>query len=92
MRGQTPFDTVLPAVEKLTGNRERDYNYLHDGFVRQLANSSGEITYARAYDPYGVVTQTPGSLQTSYAFTGEAYGVGIATQTGLFQSTLPMKR
>jgi RHS repeat-associated protein len=44
------------------------------GSVRQLVNSSGEITYSRAYDPYGVVTSTLGDSQTSYGFTGESYG------------------
>jgi len=41
------------------------------GSVRQLTSPSGAITYARAYDPYGVVTQSAGSAQTSYGFTGE---------------------
>ena len=44
------------------------------GSVRQMANTSVQITYARAYDPYGVVTATSGSSQTSYAYTGEYYG------------------
>ena len=41
------------------------------GSVRQLTNNSGAVTYTRAYDPYGVVTTTRGSAQTSYAYTGE---------------------
>jgi RHS repeat-associated protein len=41
------------------------------GSVRQLTNSSGAITYASAYDPYGVTTQTHGAAQTTYGFTGE---------------------
>ena len=28
------------------------------GSVRQLTNASGAITYAKVYDPYGVVTST----------------------------------
>lgn len=44
------------------------------GSVRQLTDDTGEITYARAYDPYGVVTSTLGDSQTSYAFTGEHLG------------------
>ena len=47
------------------------------GSVRQLTDTSGAITYARAYDPYGVVPQTLGSSQTSYAFTGEFYPQNI---------------
>lgn len=41
------------------------------GSVRQLTNQTGAITYARAYDPYGVVTQTSGASQTAYGYTGE---------------------
>jgi RHS repeat-associated protein len=44
------------------------------GSVRQLANSSGSITYARAYDPYGVVTSTSGTASTTYGYTSESYG------------------
>ncbi len=41
------------------------------GSVRQLTNTSGTITYASAYDPYGVTTQTHGAAQTAYGYTGE---------------------
>jgi RHS repeat-associated protein len=41
------------------------------GSVRQMANQSDVVTYAHAYDPYGVVTQTGGTGQTAYGFTGE---------------------
>jgi RHS repeat-associated protein len=44
------------------------------GSVRQLVNSGGSITYARAYDPYGVVTSTTGSSSTTYGYTSEVYG------------------
>jgi RHS repeat-associated protein len=44
------------------------------GSVRQLANNSGAVTYARAYDPYGVVASTIGTSHSSYAFTGEYSG------------------
>ena len=44
------------------------------GSVRQLTNASGTITYARAYDPYGVVTTTFGSSQSTYGYTGEYSG------------------
>ena len=36
------------------------------GSVRQLADQSGAITYARTYDPYGVVTQAGGASQSAY--------------------------
>ena len=47
--------------------------FLNDalGSVRQLTNQSGAITYAKAYDPYGVVTSTSGTSSTAYGFTGE---------------------
>jgi len=41
------------------------------GSVRQLTNGSGAITYASAYDPYGVVTATSGASGTPYGYTGE---------------------
>jgi len=42
--------------------------------VRQLTDSSGEVTYARTYNPYGEVTSTAGTAQTSYGYTGEYFG------------------
>lgn len=47
------------------------------GSVRQLASSSGSITYARAYDPYGVVTTTTGTSSTVYGYTAESYDTYI---------------
>jgi hypothetical protein len=44
------------------------------GSVRQMTDANAEITYARAYDPYGVVIGTNGSSQTSYGYTGEYTG------------------
>jgi RHS repeat-associated protein len=44
------------------------------GSVRQMADASAEVTYARAYDPYGVVSSTFGSSQSAYAFGGEYSG------------------
>jgi RHS repeat-associated protein len=41
------------------------------GSVRQLANQTGAITYARVYDPYGAATQTSGAARTAYGSTGE---------------------
>ncbi len=42
------------------------------GSVRQLTNTSGEVTLTRRYDPYGKASQSGGSSQTEYGFTGEA--------------------
>ncbi len=55
-----------------TDGATTDY-YITDalGSVRQLTDASGAITYARAYDPYGVVTATSGASTTPYGYTGE---------------------
>jgi RHS repeat-associated protein len=37
----------------------------------QLTDQSGQVTYAKSYDPYGVVTQASGASQSAYGFTGE---------------------
>jgi YD repeat-containing protein len=42
------------------------------GSVRQIANSAGEITLAKSYEPYGNVSQSSGTAQTIYGFTGES--------------------
>ena len=39
------------------------------GSVRQLTDNAGEVTYAKAYDPYGVVTQVSGEGQSAIAYT-----------------------
>jgi hypothetical protein len=39
--------------------------------VRQLTDSTGVITLAQGYDPYGAVTTTTGSGASSYGFTNE---------------------
>jgi RHS repeat-associated protein len=41
------------------------------GSVRQLTNGQGEVTLVNAYEPFGSVSQSAGSAQTSYGFTGE---------------------
>ncbi|MBN2117600.1 MAG: hypothetical protein JW730_13570 [Anaerolineales bacterium] len=41
------------------------------GSVRQITDNSGAVTYASAYDPYGVTTQAYGASQTAYGYTGE---------------------
>ncbi len=47
------------------------------GSVRQLANPSGSITYAKAYDPYGVVTAAAGTSQSAYGYTSEYTSQGL---------------
>lgn len=64
---------VNPAAEYFLGDAL--------GSVRQMADANGEITFARGYDPYGVVTYTTGASQTEFGFTGEQYGeYGDSTQ------------
>ncbi len=41
------------------------------GSVRQLADTTGVVMLTQSYSPYGEVTQSVGTSQTSYAFTGE---------------------
>jgi RHS repeat-associated protein len=36
-----------------------------------MTSPSGQVTYAKSYDPYGVVTQASGEGQSAYGFTGE---------------------
>jgi len=47
--------------------------------VRQLTNSAGEVTFAKAYDPYGNVTQVNGEGQSAYGYTGEQQDVSGLT-------------
>jgi RHS repeat-associated protein len=39
--------------------------------VRQLADVSGAVVLARAYDPYGVTAYASGASRSTYGFTGE---------------------
>jgi len=41
------------------------------GFVRQLTDAAGALTLAKIYDPYGTVSLTSGTGQSSYGYTGE---------------------
>ncbi|MCJ7435494.1 MAG: hypothetical protein MUO77_18585 [Anaerolineales bacterium] len=56
-----------------TNNSTAEY-FLGDalGSVRQLTASNGDVTLAKSYDPYGVVTQAGGTSQSAYGYTGEA--------------------
>jgi RHS repeat-associated protein len=47
------------------------------GSVRQTIKVSRAITYARTYDPYGVVTSTTGSSQSPYGYTNEYTSQGL---------------
>jgi RHS repeat-associated protein len=39
--------------------------------VRQLTDAQDQITLAKAYNPYGEVTQSAGAGQSSYGYTSE---------------------
>jgi len=41
------------------------------GSVRLMTDQAGAVTYAAAYDPYGVVTQSGGVGQSAWGYTGE---------------------
>jgi RHS repeat-associated protein len=41
------------------------------GSVRQLVDSSGNVTLAKSYQPYGSTSSSDGESATSYGFTGE---------------------
>jgi RHS repeat-associated protein len=41
------------------------------GSMRQLTNTSGDVTLTKSYAPYGNLAQSTGSALTSYGFTGE---------------------
>jgi hypothetical protein len=41
------------------------------GSVRQLTDAQGQITLAKAYNPYGEVTQSVGTGQSGYGYTNE---------------------
>ncbi len=64
------------------------------GSVRQLTDNSGAVTYASAYDPYGVTTQSYGASQTAYGYTNEYMSQGLiylrsrfySPETGRFQT------
>ncbi len=66
-------NTYVYGVDRIAQVNTGTQYFLGDalGSVRQLTNQSGAITYARVYDPYGVVTQTSGAAQTAYGYTGE---------------------
>jgi RHS repeat-associated protein len=64
-------------VEKVNPGDSTTIHALGSAVRDQLTDASGVVTYARAYDPYGVVSSTVGSSQTSYGYTGESYDTYI---------------
>jgi RHS repeat-associated protein len=73
--GTNTYTYGLGRISQQSGN-DPEY-FLGDalGSVRQLTDQSGQVTYAKSYDPYGVVTQASGEGQSVYGFTGEMQDV-----------------
>jgi RHS repeat-associated protein len=73
-------NTYLYGVDRIAqaGGTGTEY-FLGDalGSVRQLADVSGEVVLARAYDPYGVTAYSSGIPQSAYGFTGEYASNGL---------------
>lgn len=66
-------NTYIYSVDRIAQVNTTTEYFLGDalGSVRQMTNNTGAITYARAYDPYGMVTSTVGASQSAYGYTGE---------------------
>ena len=64
------------------------------GSMRQMTDSSADLTLARTYDPYGNVVSSSGAGDTVYGYTGEQQSGGLvhlrardyASQLGRFTS------
>jgi len=64
------------------------------GSMRQMTDSSADLTLARSYDPYGNVVSSSGPGETVYGYTGEMQSNGLvhlrardyASQLGRFTS------
>jgi RHS repeat-associated protein len=72
-------DTYLYGVDRIAQVNTDTQYFLGDalGSVRQLADISGEVVLAQAYDPYGVTANVSGPAQTSYGFTNEYTSQGL---------------
>lgn len=72
--GTTTYTYGLGRISQQSGTTPEYFLGDALGSVRQMTDQAGGITFARNYDPYGVVTYTDGPSQTEYGFTGEQYG------------------
>jgi RHS repeat-associated protein len=73
--GTTSYTYGLGRISQQGGSTPEYFLGDALGSVRQLANNAGEVTLAKSYDPYGVVTQSSGVGQSAYGFTGESQDV-----------------
>jgi RHS repeat-associated protein len=69
--GATSYTYGLGRISQQSGNTPEYFLGDALGSVRQLTDQNGEVTYAKSYDPYGVVTNTSGAGQSAYGYTGE---------------------
>ena len=66
-------NTYIYGVDRIAQFNTGTEYFLGDalGSVRQMTSATGVVTYARAYDPYGVNASTSGSSQSAYGYSGE---------------------
>jgi RHS repeat-associated protein len=78
--GTNTYTYGLERISQEQSGNDPEY-FLGDalGSVRQLTDQSGQVTYAKSYDPYGNVTQTSGESHSDFAYTGEQQDVGGLT-------------
>jgi RHS repeat-associated protein len=77
--GTTTYTYGLGRISQQSGNASEYFLGDALGSVRQMTDQAGAVTYAAAYDPYGVVTHSGGASNTEYGFAGEATS-GDSTQ------------
>jgi hypothetical protein len=60
--GTNTYTYGLGRISQEQSGNDPEY-FLGDalGSVRQLTSPSGQVTYAKSYDPYGTVTQASGA-------------------------------
>ena len=79
-----PEGHLLYMIDASDGNKVYFYHADHAGSVLFLTDSSGAVTDAYAYDPYGKLLGHEGSSQQPFTFIGK-YGVRQEGNDGLYQ-------
>lgn len=80
----SPEGRLLYLVEPAQGNRVRHFHFDRTGSTLALSDSSGAVTDAYAYSPYGELLGRTGTHPQPFLFVG-AYGVRSETRLGLCQ-------
>jgi hypothetical protein len=62
--GTTTYTYGLGRISQQSGSTPEYFLGDALGSVRQMTDQTGAVTYAAAYDPYGVVTQSGGVSQS----------------------------